>query len=102
MEARVWASSNRPDMGPQYHVDMGIQPWPTLTLLMEGGPDDGLVVLRPAGASPVPPEELRSAVDPIGGRYLRHPEPASRWTWTYRWANVSAPTDGESTAERDE
>ena len=25
----------------QYPAGMGIQPWPTLTLLMEGGPDDG-------------------------------------------------------------
>ena len=42
--------------------------WPTLTLLLEGGPDDGLVVSVPAGASPEPPEELLSAVDPLGRR----------------------------------
>ena len=75
---------------------MGIQPWPTLTLLMEGGPDDGLVVIRSAGASPEPPTELRSAVDPLGGCYMRHPEPASRWTWTYRWVNASASAERES------
>ena len=75
---------------------MGIQPRPTLTLLMEGGPDDGLVVIHPAGASPEPPTELRSAVDPLGGRYVRHPEPASRWTWTYRWVPIPAHVDRES------
>jgi hypothetical protein len=69
---------------------MSVLPWPTLTLLMEGGPDDGLVITIPAGKSPEPPEELLSAVDPLGGRYLRHPEPASRWTWTYQWVTSPA------------
>jgi hypothetical protein len=64
---------------------MGIKPWPTLTLLMEGGPDDGLIINMPAERSPEPPDELLSAVDPLGGRYLRHPEPAGHSTWTYRW-----------------
>jgi len=58
---------------------MSIKPWPTLTLLMEGGPDDGLVVVLDAGKTPERPEELMSAIDPPGGRYLRHPEPASYW-----------------------
>ena len=64
---------------------MGIKPWPTLTLLMEGGPDDGLIINMPAAKWPEPPEELLSAVDPMGGCYIRHTEPAGRSTWTYRW-----------------
>lgn len=80
----------------RYPAVMGIQPWPTLTLLMEGGPDDGLVIVTASGASPEPPKELRSAVDPLGGCYLRHPEPASRWTWTYRWIIAPAGTAEES------
>ena len=43
-----------------------------------------------AGAAQEPPEELRSAEDPLGGRYLRHPEPANRRTWTYRWVTGQA------------
>jgi|GEM_PF-2396833 len=81
-------------IGRGYPATMGIEPWPTLTLLMEGGPDDGLVVNIAAGKSPVPPEELLSVVDPLGGRYLRHPEPASRWTWTYRWVFVPVQAEG--------
>lgn len=68
---------------------MGIRPWPTLTLLMEGGPDDGLVITIAAGADPEPPEELLSAVDPLGGRYLRNATDTSRSTWTYRWVLIS-------------
>ncbi len=65
----------------------------TQTLLMEGGPNDGLVVHIAASAAHEPPEELRSAEDPLGGRYLRHPEPANRRTWTYRWVTGQAAAD---------
>ncbi len=64
---------------------MTIKPWPVLTLLMRGGPDDGLVIRSPAGAAPEPPEQLVSSVDPLGGHYLRHPEPMGQWTWHYAW-----------------
>ncbi len=65
---------------------------PTQTLLLEGGPNDGLVV-HVAATAAEPPEELRSADDPLGGRYLRHPEPANRCTWTYRWVTGGASAD---------
>jgi len=41
----------------QYPRAMGIKPWPTLTLDMEGGPDDGLRIIVAAGQGPQPPEE---------------------------------------------
>ncbi len=72
---------------------MGIKPWPTLTLHMEGGPDDGLVVVVSAGESPEPPEELLSVVDPMGGRYLRHPERHGQWEWVYHWVTSSVEAD---------
>jgi hypothetical protein len=46
---------------------MSIKPWPILTLLLEGGPDDGLVITIGAGKGPEPPGELLSAIDPLGG-----------------------------------
>ena len=70
---------------------MSIKPGPTLTLLLECGPDDGLSIIATAIDRPEQPEELVSGVDPLGGRYLRHPEPANRRTWTYRWVVSSAP-----------
>jgi hypothetical protein len=73
---------------------VSLDPRPTHTLLMEGGPNDGLIVHIAAGPGSEPPEELRSAEDPLGGRYLRHPEPASRCTWTYRWVFGQALPDG--------
>ncbi|MCY7419646.1 MAG: hypothetical protein LH650_14370 [Chloroflexi bacterium] len=54
---------------------MSIKPWPTLTLLMEGGPDDGLRVNATATDGAEPPEKLVSGVDPLGAHYLRHPVP---------------------------
>ena len=71
---------------------MSIKPWPVLTLRMQGGPDDGLVIRSSAGASPEPPEQLVSSVDQLGGHYLRRPEPVGQWTWHYAWVVDQAPT----------
>lgn len=71
-----------------------LKPWPILTLLLEGGPDDGEVRLMPAMVSVVPPERLEPSVDSAGA-YLRDPELPAPWTWRYLWVATGEATDGQ-------
>jgi hypothetical protein len=61
---------------------VAIKLWPTLTLRLEGGPDDGEERLVPAASSVVPPG-VTQRLHRAEGEHVRHPELAAPWTWRY-------------------